>query len=109
LLEVLIALVIFTVGIIAISKGFNKGFLTTAYIENVEIALNIAGAGMEKIKNMPFENISDNGYLPDSNFPRFNVRTDVTGIDLKQIDLTVSWDILGEQDSVVYTTLVADY
>lgn len=50
LLELMIALLIFTAGVIAIIWAFSAGMSATSDIENIDLALNIAQAKMEEIK-----------------------------------------------------------
>jgi Tfp pilus assembly protein PilV len=110
LLEVLITIIILTVGIIAISQAFSTGLLTSTDVEDVELALNIAQAKMEEIKDTAFSSLSDSGPTPDSNFDNFNVTVDVTeGQNPMQVDVTVSWEVKGGQTSITLTTLVVDY
>lgn len=110
LLEVLIAVIILTVGIVAILWAFNAGIYASSGIENVDLALNIAQGTMEQIKNTPFASLADSGPAADSDFPNFNVSVNVAeGQEPMQVDTTVSWEVKGGQASVTLTTLVVDY
>ncbi len=110
LLEVLIATIILTVGMIAILWAFNTGLFATTDVENVDLALNIAQAKMEQIKNTPFASLADSGPTADSNFPNFNLTVNVAeGQNPMQIDVTVAWQVKGGQTSITLTTLVANY
>jgi prepilin-type N-terminal cleavage/methylation domain-containing protein len=110
LLEVLIAAFIFTVGTVVIIWAFSLGMYATTDIENVDLALNIAQAKMEEIKNTPFASLADSGPTTDPDFPRFNVTVNVAeSQNPMQADVTVAWNVKGGQTSVVLTTLVADY
>lgn len=109
LLEVLIAVVILTVGIAALTWAFSAGMFATTDVENVDLALNIAQAKMEEIKNTAFASIADSGPTADPDFSDFNVTVDAaTGNDPMQVDVTVSWNVKGGSTSIVLTTLVAD-
>jgi len=110
LLEVLIATVIFTIGVIAIIWALNSGIYATSDVENVDLALNIAQAKMEEIKNTAFTSLSDNGPTADANFPRFSTTVNVAeGQNPMQVDVAVAWEVKGGQTNIVLTTLVANY
>lgn len=110
LLEVLIATVILTVGIIAIMWAFNSGMYASTDIENVDLALNIGQAKMEEIKNSSFASLTDSGPTPDPNFSRFSVTVNVSeGQNPMQVDVTVSWPVKAGEANIGLITLVADY
>lgn len=110
LLEVLIATIILTVGIVALMWAFSSGIYAVGDIENVDSALNIAQAKMEQIKNTPFASLADSGPTADSNFPNFNLAVNVAeGQNPMQVDVTVAWQVKGGQTSITLTTLVANY
>jgi len=110
LLEVLITIIIFTIGVIAIAQALSSGLFASTDIENVDLALNIAQAKMEEIKDTSFASLADSGPTTDPNFSNFNVTVNVAeGQDPMQIDTTVAWNVKGGQTSIVLTTLVANY
>lgn len=110
LLEILIAIIILTVGVIALTGAFTSGISAATDVENVDLALNIAQAKMEKIKDTAFASLTDSGPTTDANFSNFNVTVDVAeGNDPTQVDVTVAWNVKGGQTSVALTTLVTDY
>ena len=53
LIEVLLAIVIVSGGVIAVAKGFASGLLAYNDTQDTELALNIAQAKMEEIKIPP--------------------------------------------------------
>ena len=59
LLEVLLATIIVVVGVTAITGAFSSGIFATTDVENVDLALNIAQAEMENIKNTDFDDLAD--------------------------------------------------
>lgn len=110
LLEIMLALLIFTIGVIAISWAFSAGMSATSDIENIDLALNIAQAKMEGIKNTPFANITDSSSAADSLFPNFNTAVNVgEGQNPMPVDVTVVWNVKGGQANVTLATLVASY
>lgn len=114
LLEVLIATVILTVGTVAIIWAFNAGLYATTDIENVDLALNIAQANMETVKNQNFADIDTDAEISalvsNHGFSNFTVSGDVAeGQNPMQVDVTVAWPVKGGQTSLTLTTLAADY
>lgn len=110
LLEVLIATVIFTVGVIVLIWALNSGIYAVSDIENVDLALNIAQGKMEEIKNTAFAGLSDSGPATDVNFPVFTTTVNVAEAqNPMQVDVTVNWDVKGGQTGFTLTTLIADY
>ncbi|MEK6567549.1 MAG: prepilin-type N-terminal cleavage/methylation domain-containing protein [Candidatus Omnitrophota bacterium] len=110
LLELMIALLIFTAGVIAIIWAFGAGISATSDIENIDLALNIAQAKMEEIKNTPFASLADSGPATDSRFSNFNTAVNVgEGQNPMPVDVTVAWNVLRGQANITLTTLVANY
>ena len=112
LLEIILAIAIFSASIIAIMRAFSSGLASSGDAENVSLAVNIAKEEMEKIKNTSFASISGNGPVPADTtapFSRFNVTVDTTGSNPKQIDVTVDWNVQGGTAGIVLTTLRTDY
>ena len=110
ILEVLIALVIFTVGVVGITKAFNTGLFASTDSENVNLALDIAQAKMEEIKNTPFEDLSDSGPTIDINFTNFSLSVNVAeGQNPMQVDIAVSWSVKGQLAGITLTTLLSNY
>lgn len=110
LLEVLIALIIVTAGTLAIIQAFSAGLLASADVENVDLALNIAQAKMEQIKNTSFAGLADSAPIADLNFPDFTVALNVAeGQDPMRTDVTVAWNVKGGQANVTLTSLLTNY
>lgn len=111
LLEIILTVILLTVGVLALSQAFNIGMLASTDTENVDLALNIAQAKMEELRNTAFANLASNGPTADSNFSNFNVTVTVTGLDPKQIVVSVDWNVQGTASStnVQLTTLRANY
>ena len=110
LLEVLVAIVIFTIGVTALMQALSAGIFATSDVEDVRLALNIAQDKMEEINNTSFASIADSGPTPDSNFTKFSVTVAAaTGNNPMQVDVTVSWNVKGKTANVALTTLVANY
>lgn len=108
LLEILVTLVILALGVTALSQAFSTGILTSTDIENVDLALNVAQAKLEEIRNTSFAGIASSGPTADPNFSNFNVTAAVSGTDPKQVDVTVDWNVKGGSESLALTTLVSN-
>lgn len=112
LLEIILALAVFSASIIAVMRVFSIGIALSGEVEDMSLALNLAQKKMEEIKNTPFANIISSGPVPaDSTAPfsRFNVRVDTTGVNPKQINATVSWNVKGGTTGITLTTLRTNY
>lgn len=111
LLEILIAIIILTVGVVSITSAFSTGIYASADIENVNTALNIAQAKMEEIKNTAYAGIINSGPASDANFTNFNITISVTEslVNLKSVNTKVEWQVKGGQANVTLATLIANY
>lgn len=110
LLEVMIALIILAGATIAVCQAFSSGILASGDVENVDLALNIAQAKAEVLKNNGFAALADSGPATDPNFSNFNVTVNVAeGQNPMQADVTVAWNVPGGQTNVTLTTLIANY
>ena len=117
LLEILITIIILTIGVIALTSAFSSGLLSSADIENVDLALNIAQAKMEEIKDAGYASLADSGPTQDANFPRFDVTVDAgVPADPRQVDVVVEWETQSGVKkgtvpvaSITLTTQMANY
>ena len=110
LLEILLSTVVFSAGMVVILWAFSTGIFASSDVENIDLALNIAQAKMEELKNTPFAGLADSGPTADADFPRFSTTVNVAeGQDPMQVDVTIAWSVKGSQTSVTLTTLVANY
>ncbi|GEM_PF-2854007 len=108
LVEMMIAVVLLVVGILAVAMTFNLGVLASADSENVQRALAIAQAKMEEVVNTDPDSVTGSGPTADSTFPTYDVTVTVTGTNPKQVDVTVAWTPQGGQTSLALVTQVAD-
>jgi prepilin-type N-terminal cleavage/methylation domain-containing protein len=118
LLEVLLSALIISVGVMTLIWVFSSGLSATAEVENMGLALNIAQANMELIKNKTFTQIDTTSevqaLVSNLGFTNFNVTgavTDVVSGNLIQEAITVGWNVKGGtgSTSTTLTTLVANY
>lgn len=114
LLEIMITIVLLATGIVAITEVFNAGLFTSTDAEKVDLALNIAQANLETIKNQNFADIDTDAEISNlvsnKGFSDFTVSGNVAeGQDPMQVDVTVAWNVRGGTTSVTLVTLVTDY
>lgn len=114
LLEIMITIALLAIGTLAITEAFNAGLFTSTDAENVDLALNIAQANLETIKNQSFADIDTDAevsnLISNLGFSDFTVSGNVAeGQDPMQVDVTVAWNVKGGTTSVTLTTLVTDY
>ncbi|MFH1645409.1 MAG: type II secretion system protein [Candidatus Omnitrophota bacterium] len=109
-LEMMIVIVLFTIGAIAVVKAFSVSLFAYADAEKTGIALNIAQAEMEGMKNTAFTSLSDKGPLSYADFPGFLVSVDIAeGQNPMPVDVVVSWEVKDSNASITLSTVVADY
>ncbi len=111
LLEVLIALMVLTGGVLVITKAFSAGFVTSSENENIDLALNIAQEKIEELQSQSYSTLQStaDSSSAHSTFSSYTVAVDIDELsDPIEINVTVSWIIKGSTDQVTLTTLKAD-
>ena len=110
LLEILIALVIFTAGIAAIMTVFSSGLLSSSDVENTTIGMNLAQRRIEEMRNRDY----DTGVVSEarsavSGFAGFEREVVVTEpeTDLKQVTVTTYWTFKGDDVSLSLVTYIS--
>ncbi|MFA5275377.1 MAG: type II secretion system protein [Candidatus Omnitrophota bacterium] len=105
LLEVLLATLIISIGVVTLIWVFSSSLSATTGVEDMDLALNIATAKMEALKNTSFASLASSSSTADANFPNFFTTVEVTGTNPKQVVVTVSWNVKGGSTSIALTTL----
>lgn len=114
LLEILIATVILTVGVVAIVWTFSTGMFASSETEDIELALGIAQAKLEAVYGQ------SGGVTDDSRHPvdtdgfidpvyqnqNFEVERVTDANNPQQVDVNVYWDTKNGSASITLTTLV---
>lgn len=124
LLEILIALVLFIIGIAAIAGLFGRGLTGSLDAENTTIAMNLAQRKMEEIRNIAFGNINDESKAAvnidvdgdgGNDFSGFNIEVKVDDPagdpaidDLKQVRVIVYWTYKGGEVEVPLQTYISN-
>ena len=118
LLEILITVIVLSIGVVSLMWAFSAGMFATTDVENVDLALNIAQANMEEVfnavKGLDFGTLNEATYEKtseaDPDFSDFSVTIDLDdNTNPMQIDVTVAWTTKGGQASVVLSTLAVDF
>jgi len=113
LLELVIALVLLTIGSTSLMHVMSMGMFADSNLGQSVMAMNLANEKMEEIKNTAFASISSSSESGSSiGFSVFDSRvvtvTD-TETDLKDVKVEVQWTPKGGQQSVAVETYIADY
>lgn len=112
LVEIMIAILIFGVGITAAMRTLPVSNRATTRARNLTLATNLAQQKIEELMNAPI-NVADltNGNHPDPDNPldRIFTRTwvvvdDSPIVDMKRVDVTVVWTADGNDNTVTLTT-----
>jgi prepilin-type N-terminal cleavage/methylation domain-containing protein len=112
LLEIILALAIFSGSIIAVMRAFSIGLASSGDVEDMSLALNLAQKKMEEIVNIPFASVISSGPVPADTtapFSKFNITVNVTGANPKEINTAVNWNVQGGTAGVMLTTLRTNY
>ena len=110
LLEILITLIIFVLGVVAITGLFGTGLVSSADAEDTAIAMNLAQRRMEEIRNLDFDTgIVSEAKAAVNDFPRFQREVVVTEpeTDLKQVVVTAYWAFKNDEVSVSLETYIS--
>jgi Tfp pilus assembly protein PilV len=113
LAEIVVALTIITVGMVALLMAFTSALAGSRNIEEGNMALEIANATLEQLRSTAYTNLQS--YTADSG-TLFNGLTGYTvtvtttkPADPARIDVTVSWQGKGGAVGITLTTLAANY
>jgi len=109
LLEILIALVLFTVGVVVIAGIFSSGILSSSDAENTAIAMSLAQRRMEEIRNLAYADIASEAKDDVSGFSGFQREVTVSEPEagLKQVIVTAYWTFKGDEIGVPIQTYIS--
>lgn len=110
LLEVLVALIILTVGIVSIVGIFSKGIVGSVDAENTAIAMNLAQRRMEEYRNLDFDTgVVNEAKAAVSGFPGFQREVVVAEPQtaLKQVTVKAYWSYKGGEVTVPLVTYIS--
>ena len=109
LLEVLIAVVLFTTGVVAVTGLFGAGLVNSSDAENTAVAMNLAQKRIEEIRNISYESIVNEAKADVSGFSGFQREVAVTEplTDLKKVTVSVYWTFKSNEVSVPLVTYIS--
>ena len=113
LLEMLIPVILLTVGITSILRIFSMVMIADTNLENVTIARYLAQEAMEEVKDadsyLDIDDFASERTDLTGDFDDFDRAVTVSGGDPKQVDVIVYWTEKGQDKSVDLVTLFTDY
>ena len=110
LLEVLLALVLFAMGVVTIAGLFGASLDSGLDAEDTSIAMNLAQRKLEAVRNTSYDSIVSTQYAPVPGFPLFQQKVDAapSGFDeLIQVTVTVSFQYKNRTVEVPLVTYVS--
>ncbi len=110
LLEILVALIIFTSGAVAVVRLLSEGLAAGVDAENTAIAAAIAQRRMEEFRNLDFDTgVVSEAKADVAGFTGFQRQVTVTEpqTDLKQITVTAYWRAKGGEVSTSLATYLS--
>lgn len=114
LLEILIAIILCTVGVAVVAGLISSGLVGSSDAENTAIAMNLAQRRIEEIRNLTFANIANEAKIAVNGFSGFQREVEVndppgdpTTADLKQVTVTVYWTFKGGGASISLMTFMS--
>lgn len=113
LFEVLVTLVIISVGMTALLMVFGSALGVSGNTEEEEAALNITNAVMEDLKNTPYNSLQSYAVNSDTIFSGlagYTIQVTTTKpSDPAEVNVSVSWTGKGGASTIALTTLAANY
>ena len=111
LLEVLIAAILFTIGVIAIVAALGRGLIGSADSEDMLIGINLAQKRLEEFRNLDYDTeVISEAKAAVSGFTGFEREVTVTEpeTDLKRVTVTVYWTLAGDEISTSLITYISN-
>ena len=109
LIEMMLAIILFAVGTVAVIEVMQRAQAGTTDGENVLIATQLAQRRLEELRNVAYgslTNESKTSISSPSGFSRFSRQVDITTpyTNLKQVVVTIYWTAVGGETSVALRT-----
>jgi type II secretory pathway pseudopilin PulG len=115
LLEIIIAIVLFVTAVTVMLGLFSRGLVSSSDAENTVIAINLAQRRMEEIRNFAFGDIVAEAKAEVSGFSDFQREVEVADPagtpaidDLKEVTVTVYWNVKGAEISEAIVTYISN-
>jgi len=110
LLEILIAAMIFTVGVIVIAGLFYNVLTGSSDAENTSVAINLCQRRIEEYRNLDFDaGVVSEARADVTDFTQFEREVVVTEpeTDLKLVTITTYWSFRGDDVSASLSTYIS--
>jgi type IV pilus assembly protein PilV len=112
LLEILLALLLFSAGLVAIAGLYGTALDSGQDAEQTSIAVNLAQKRMEEIRNLSYASIVNESKTalvsPFTAYSRSVTAAELMNpVGLKQVTVTVYWNIKGRETSISLVTYVS--
>lgn len=116
LLELLLAIIILTSGVLILAWAFSAGMFASTDSEDIELALGIANSKLERIygtvggvADEARHNVSDDGFT-GAIYSNKNFQAEVitNNNDPEEVDVNVYWSVKGGETSISLVTLVGN-
>lgn len=110
LFEVLLTIVLITIGFTALMQAISAGFFAGGQNENSLVAVNLAQEKMEEIRNKSYANVVNEAKSAVSGFSVFQREVAVTAAQagLKEVSVKVYWFAKQDELNVNLVTYVSD-
>lgn len=110
LLEVLITIIIVTVGFTVLLQAVSTGLFAGGDNENMLVAVNLANEKMDELRNRTYSNVINETKAAVSGFPAFSreVVTSVIQTGLKQVSVNVYWFVKSAELNLSLVSYVSD-
>jgi len=109
LLEILLALALFGVGVVAIAGLFSFALDSSLDAEYTEVAVVLAQARMEEVRNIAYDSIVNEAKAQVTGFPLFQREVAMTEpfTDLKLVTVTIYWQFKNKEVNEQLVTYVS--
>lgn len=113
ILENMISMAIFSVGILSISMLFTQTMTFTHNSEKLTVATNLAKGKLEELRNTPYANIvsgTDNDVVDNVQFDlKWTVANDLPVKGVRKVVMEVSWIDLRDDHTIKIETLFSRF
>ncbi len=115
LFELLLAIVLLSIGLVALVNAFSTGLLESSEAKHFAVAKNLAEERLEEIRNLSYANVLliPGTREPVLGFEDFDRQVNVTDTQpvvpgLKQVQIDVFWQAKGGEVSISLYSYVSD-
>jgi len=115
LVEMMVALVLFGVGMMALAQSLPRGLSVRDQARRMTVASSMAQEGVERLRNLPFNHADlADGIHADPDNPvegaysrRWAIQVDTPVTDMKRVTMTVTFLTDSADSQAVVTTMIA--